>query len=76
MARKPKSPPKCVAPMCEEDALHRVSASGDHGEFNGELCDKHYDSFKDCFPARWLQVAFLRIITCEVLDAVLDEQNL
>ena len=76
MPRKPKPSPKCCAPMCQEDAWHRVDASGDHGIFQGDLCDKHYVCFQACFPASYSSVAFLKIITREDLDAALAAQNL
>jgi hypothetical protein len=67
MPRKRK-PPKCCAPLCSEDAWHSVRASGDHGEFFGDLCPAHYDNFKACFPARKLVSALLFAVSFEELE--------
>ena len=71
---KPKSFPKCCAPGCPVDADHRVYARGDNGEFRGELCDGHYAMLEMCFPANLWQVAYLRIIGREALEAALAAQ--
>ena len=72
---KPKSFPKCCAPLCDEDAWHRVRADGgENGWFDGDLCAKHYDCFKACYPARGMSVALLRAVTVEALEAALAAQ--
>ena len=63
---------QCCAKLCKEQAIMRVAARRDHGEFHGHLCHDHYLAFESFFPAKWTTAALL-VSTAALLVSITTE---